>query len=117
LQLRRLVRGESSSLWPVETAGEFVRRGIPARQGDWALGFMMPSRPTSTAGRYFSRASLGHTGFTGTSLWYDPRADLLVTLLSNRVAYGREPNLFAKLRPAVHDLIYRAVSKEDGTVL
>ncbi|HRK07214.1 MAG TPA: serine hydrolase [Pseudobdellovibrionaceae bacterium] len=111
LQLRRLVRGESSSLWPVKSAGKFVRRGVPNRHGDWALGFMMPSRPTSTAGRFFSRSSVGHTGFTGTSLWYDPRADLLVALLSNRVAYGREPNLFAKLRPAVHDLIYQAVSK------
>lgn len=111
LELRRLVRGESSSLWPVKNSGKFVRRGVPTGQGDWALGFMMPSRPTSTAGRFFSRSSVGHTGFTGTSIWYDPRADLLVTLLSHRVAYGREPNLFAKLRPTVHDLIYHAVSK------
>ena len=108
--LRHLVRGESGSPWPKSVSKQFLRRRVPLRSGDWALGFMMPSRPTSSAGRYFSRSSIGHTGFTGTSLWYDPLKDLLVLILSNRVAYGREPNAFAKLRPFVHDLVVEAVS-------
>ncbi len=110
LELRRLMQGNSRAAWTLSSSRPFIRRQVPVHIGDWALGFMMPSRPNSTAGRFFSRSSLGHTGFTGTSLWYDPKADLLVSILSNRVAYGREPNLFAKLRPHLHDLIYQAVS-------
>ena len=32
-----------------------------------------------------SPAAIGHTGFTGTSLWIDPAQDLYVVLLTNRV--------------------------------
>ncbi len=32
---------------------------------------------------------IGHTGFTGTCFWMDPRRDLAVVVLTNRVYYGR----------------------------
>ena len=38
---------------------------------DKALGFDMPSKSDSSAGRYFSPNSVGHLGFTGTSFWMD----------------------------------------------
>ena len=42
------------------------------------------------AGQGFSKESYGHTGFTGTSVWIDPRRGLKVVILTNRVHFGRE---------------------------
>lgn len=83
----------------------FMQRHIPSEKGDWGLGFVLPTKGKSTSGSYFSPNSIGHTGFTGTSVWWDPDRDLLVVILSNRVYYGREKAEFAKLRPLLHDEI------------
>jgi CubicO group peptidase (beta-lactamase class C family) len=63
---------------------QFVtRQGLPAGSSR-ALGWDTPS-DVSSAGRYLSARSFGHTGFTGTSIWIDPTRALVVVLLSNRV--------------------------------
>jgi beta-N-acetylhexosaminidase len=54
-----------------------------------ALGWDTPAGSTS-AGRFFSPSSYGHTGFTGTSIWIDPEQDLFVVLLTNRVNPTRD---------------------------
>lgn len=46
----------------------------PALETGRGLGFVVEGD-----GRY------GHTGFTGTSMWYDPSSDIQVVLLTNRV--------------------------------
>lgn len=104
LYLRQALRHSMGSpLATQKTALLFCRRQFPAAVGDWGLGFMMRSSKDSTAGRYFSKRSVGHTGFTGTSLWYDPVKDLLITILSNRVHPTRDNQNFKSLRPALHD--------------
>lgn len=70
-----------------------------------ALGWDTPSA-VSSSGKYFSTQSFGHLGFTGTSVWVDPIAELSVVLLTNRVYFGRDNNLIANFRPVLHDLIY-----------
>ena len=45
-------------------------------------------KPTSSCGRFMSPTAIGHTGFTGTSLWIDDARDAYVVLLTNRVATG-----------------------------
>jgi CubicO group peptidase (beta-lactamase class C family) len=82
-----------------------------ARQGPHssrALGWDTPS-PRSSAGRFFSPRSFGHTGFTGTSLWIDPQRDLFVVLLTNRVNPTRDNPRIAPLRRAVADAVQQAV--------
>lgn len=88
-----------------QTARLFTKRALPRTRGDWALGFMMPSKGTASCGPRFSADSVGHTGFTGTSLWYDPRKDLLVTILSNRVHPTVENIEIRNLRPLIHNWI------------
>lgn len=106
LMLRAAMRGRGASNFPShETVKLFTKRSIPRTRGDWGLGFVMPSKASSTAGPLFSLKSVGHTGFTGTSLWYDPDRDLLVTILSNRVHPTRDNTLFQKLRPQIHTWI------------
>ncbi|HVK60181.1 MAG TPA: serine hydrolase [Bdellovibrionales bacterium] len=106
LMLRSAMRGKKVRGFPSPaTVKLFTKRAIPRTQGDWALGFMMPSRPTTSCGLKFSRDSVGHTGYTGTSLWYDPKKDLLITILSNRVHPSDENKTFQQLRPILHTLI------------
>ena len=65
--------------------------------------------PTSSCGTRLSPASIGHTGFTGTSLWIDPERDLYVVLLTNRVHPTREGEGIHELRRAVHDAVAQTV--------
>jgi CubicO group peptidase (beta-lactamase class C family) len=73
-----------------------------------AFGWDTPA-PASSAGRYFSPRSFGHTGFTGTSLWIDPERGLFVVLLMNRVNSRGEGNRHVQLRRDVSDAVQRAV--------
>lgn len=59
--------------------------------------------PTSSCGSHMSASAIGHTGFTGTSLWIDPARDLYVVLLTNRVHPSRHNEGIQTLRRAVHD--------------
>ena len=73
---RRRFHEEASSLAPF-----FCRR----RRTDWSLGWMFPSPQGASCGGFLSPQSFGHTSFTGPSLWYDPKKDLLILILSHRV--------------------------------
>ena len=94
-----------------KTAQLFAQRAVPVEVGDWAMGYMMPSIQGASCGPHFSVLSIGHTGFTGTSFWYDPRNDLLVLVLSNRVHYGRENKGYLTLRPQIHTWIYESLKR------
>jgi serine-type D-Ala-D-Ala carboxypeptidase len=61
--------------------------------------------PTSSCGTKMSPAAIGHTGFTGTSLWIDPANDLYVVILTNRVHPSREGEGIQDVRRALHDAI------------
>ena len=81
-----------------------------ARQGrsSRALGWDTPARGSS-AGRYFSPRSFGHTGFTGTSMWMDPERGVFVVLLTNRVHPTRANTRHEPLRRAIADEVQRAI--------
>ena len=49
------------------------------------LGWDLDSVYSANRGELFPIGSYGHTGFTGTSLWLDPRTKSYVIFLSNRV--------------------------------
>ncbi len=53
------------------------------------LGWALKTTDENSCGAAMSRATFGHTGFTGTSVWSDPERDLTVVLLTNAVYYGR----------------------------
>lgn len=74
------------------------------------LGWMLKSLEGSSAGNHFSPQSFGHTGFTGTSLWIDPEARLVVALLTNSVYPGRLQPGTIELRRAVHDAIWEGTA-------
>jgi CubicO group peptidase (beta-lactamase class C family) len=65
--------------------------------------------PVSSAGRYFSPRSFGHTGYTGTSMWMDPERALFVVILTNRVNSRGESTRHVQLRRDVADAVQAAV--------
>jgi CubicO group peptidase (beta-lactamase class C family) len=111
--LRGHYRAERHDFLKPETVREFWRRQEIVADSDWALGWDTRSAEASSAGRHFSPGSIGHTGFTGTSIWIDPVKDVTVILLSNRVHPSRDnPQRIKIFRPRIHD----AVMEELGLV-
>jgi CubicO group peptidase (beta-lactamase class C family) len=91
-----------------------VRRFFDARplgHTPLALGWARPGffEGSETAGLLDPETTVGHHGFTGTSLWIDLPRELSVVLLTNRVYHGRDPAPIAELRRSVHALLGRAL--------
>ena len=55
--------------------------------------------------------TFGHLGFTGTSIWCDPDAEICIVLLSNRVHPSRSNEKIRGFRPAFHDGVLRVVQE------
>lgn len=104
---QEILRGLSSgsSLFEGRVTKMFSKRAGYVEESTRALGFDTPSQGGSSSGQFFSTESLGHTGFTGTSLWIDPSRDIIVTLLTNRVFMGESDNRIKAFRPVLHDAI------------
>jgi CubicO group peptidase (beta-lactamase class C family) len=75
-----------------------------------ALGWDTPSAPSSS-GHFFSACSVGHLGYTGTSLWIDLEKAVAIVLLTNRTFPGAGPDgvsqKIQQVRPRFHDAIMR----------
>ncbi len=84
----------------------FTRQRIP-EGSDWALGWDTPTAGASSSGTHFSAQSVGHLGFTGTSLWIDLEKELVVVMLANRIHPIVRRSRF-DLRPRIHDLLVEA---------
>lgn len=92
-----------------ETVEMFTKK--QSEQSSRALGWDTKSPEGSSAGKYFSLLSYGHTGYTGTSVWTDPLVNTFVILLTNRVYPTRKNNKLSQVRPLIHDAVYQAVIK------
>lgn len=79
------------------------------------LGWMLNSPGTSSCGDFFSISSYGHTGFTGTSLWFDPVKGLHVILLTNSVHFGRHPQRIFAFRKDVHNFVYTELNRMENS--
>lgn len=101
-------------LFARETVAYFTARQERPAGTSRALGWDMPSQPSSS-GKYFSSHSVGHLGYTGTSLWIDFERELAVVLLTNRTFPGDGlegvSTKIQQVRPAFHD----ALLKDLGT--
>ena len=91
-----------------ETLSIFTRAESSPPGTSRALGWDTPSSP-SQSGKYFSPASFGHLGYTGTSLWIDPERQLSITLLTNRAWPDCSNQAIKQVRPAFHDAVIEAL--------
>lgn len=80
-------------------------RAFSSWDGPRRVGYDRPTEGGTTGGAV-SADGFGHLGFTGTSLWLDPRGPgddgALYVLLTNRVCESRENGAIKELRPAFH---------------
>lgn len=60
-----------------------------------------------------SKRGFGHSGFTGTMIWADPRRDLIFIFLSNRVHPSRDNKAFSEQNPRAkcHEAAYEAIRR------
>lgn len=102
-----LLQGGAPLVKPA-TLALFTRREESPRGTSRALGWDTPSHPSSSGAR-FAPTSFGHLGFTGTSLWVDPKRHLSVTLLTNRTWPDRSSQRIREVRPLLHDAVVEAI--------
>lgn len=80
------------------------------------LGFDKPDLDTDNGPTSLkcSPMTFGHTGFTGTCVWADPKHDLIYIFLSNRVYPSANYNKLARtnIRTRIQDAIYNVIEKE-----
>ncbi|MFD0793180.1 serine hydrolase domain-containing protein [Mucilaginibacter litoreus] len=98
------IKPETVDLWTAKQSA-VSRRGLGFDRWDPIADRHYPSRQASNL-------TYGHTGFTGTCVWVDPKYNLVYVFLSNRV----HPNVGNKLgslniRPRIQDAIYDAIQK------
>lgn len=98
------------------TIKEFTTTQFAGNQNRRGLGFDKPSISKSDKSKpaceSASMMSFGHSGFTGTYAWADPKENLVYVFLSNRVhpsASNRkisELNIRTNIHQAIYDAIY-----------
>jgi len=100
----RILKSTTVNLFTKKQSKEF-RRG---------LGFDKPEtnlQKPSPTGKYCSPLTFGHTGFTGTCTWADPKNQLVYVFLSNRVNPNADNKTLSNLniRTRIQDLIYQTL--------
>lgn len=95
-------RGERSGL-PGATLRAFWGQQGP---GSHRCGWDTISRGGYTStGAHFPDDSLGHLGYTGTSVWMSPERRTVAVVLSNRVHPIDDTAAIRRIRPVIHDAI------------
>jgi len=97
--------GTRSDPLSTETVRTFFSRQGIVPGSTFALGWDTPSQKNSSSGNYFSSNSVGHTGFTGTSVWIDLEKNITVIFLTNRIHPSRSNERIRDFRPELHNLI------------
>ncbi len=90
--------------WPSKAYWEasFASLGRAPRVLGWDV--RTGARPSS--GSHFSSRTVGHLGFSGTSLWIDLEKRVAIALLTNRIHPTRRNLLIRDFRPRMHDAIW-----------
>ncbi len=91
---------------------ELARKNFtPYDQEGRGLGWQLQSEGTLASGDLLSPYAYGHTGYTGTSIWFDPQLNITVILLTNRV-HAKNQNGILRLRPRLHNFIHSYLSSK-----
>src|SRR5690625_2125908 len=107
-ELLRAAKGESE-YFSKEVYELFAeRRDDGSNRG---LGWVLASGRGSS-GSLLSQKAIGHTGFTGTSIWIDPEREIYLILLTNRVHPTRDNQKLGPFQAKFADAAVRALPVE-----
>ena len=84
---------------------DLARIAVLQRTAGRGLGWDIKSPNGSSVGDSFSAETFGHLGFTGCSLWMDPKRRITAALLTNRVYFGRNNEAIRLFRPIFHNTL------------
>lgn len=91
-----------------------------SRNSRRGYGFDKPEKDNATRKEPYpssmiSSRGYGHTGFTGTCVWVDPKYNIVYVFLSNRVYPTRDNNKLGQLgiRGKIQDAIYQALGADN----
>lgn len=108
LQFARCILTGTPAIFSTQAVTLFTARQPCPAGTSRALGWDTPSA-SSSSGHLLSRRSIGHLGYTGTSLWIDPDRELAIVLLTNRTFPGDgQAGISQKIqqvRPLFHDAL------------
>ena len=107
LRLADCLLHRGRNIFRSETISTFTSRQQMPPSSGWALGWDTPTTPSSSGTR-FSAHSVGHLGYTGTSLWIDFDKQVAIVLLTNRTYPGEEAaasESIKNIRPRFHDAL------------
>lgn len=107
------------------TVEEFIRTQYLENNNRRGLGFDKPligndtlSLKEAYPAPQVSAESFGHSGFTGTFVWVDPKYDLVFIFLSNRVYPSRtHSNIYnLNIRPKLQQVFYTSLNSEEKLI-
>ena len=103
------------------TIAAFNVRPYLAYDNRRAIGWDKPLIENTGGGAtsiYCSDKTFGHTGFTGTCVWVDPKYNLIYVFLSNRIypSTYNEKLIEQDIRPRIHNMIYEAMGLTKNTI-
>jgi CubicO group peptidase (beta-lactamase class C family) len=95
-----------------ETVSQWTAKQSPISRRGFGFDRWDPIPERHYPSKLASDQAFGHTGFTGTCVWVDPKYNLVYVFLSNRV-YPNVGNKLGSLniRPRIQDAVYEAINK------
>jgi len=109
---------DGEQLIAAKSIQEFTRYQYPESDNHRGLGFDKPLIKYDAKASYVAESaspeSYGHSGYTGTFVWIDPKYDLIFILFSNRVyPYRSHRKLYElNIRPRLQQAVYDAIIVE-----
>ncbi len=105
----------NKSFLSAQTIGQMISLQAESDSEKMGIGWKLHSINNSCPGSSLSSGSFGHTGFTGTSLWVDPKNQLVLTLLTNSVHYYNNdygPKEFMNFRREFHQCALDSILRD-----
>lgn len=92
---------------PEKYLKKFISEIVEIGDSKRHLGWMAPVKNASN-GDMLNESAFGHTGFTGTSIWFDTESKVYVIFLANRVFIDRWGNIdrMQKIRQKLHNVVF-----------
>ena len=106
-----LGRGESSAgrVFSPAAAGLMLTNQINPDVGGHSIGLFTFPNLMLPRGDLLPRSSVGHTGFTGTSIVLAPEVDCGAVLLTNCLVHSSDKSTFFRTRRRFHTLVGAAI--------
>ncbi len=103
---------EFTTLLRSDTAMRFWDNITPFKKSHRTFGFKLNSSVITSGGSALSRKSIGHSGFTGTSIWMEPDSANVFIILTNRIHPSFDTKInFNRVRRKLHKLIKKDLNK------